>query len=154
MWMGECSASRRGRFTPRKESWYPLNRRLGGHHSRSGNLEKTLVPPVGILTPDGLPRSLTGLPRLLSALNNQNYIRRRKNSDSFYSCNRQALEYTYVTQCSTKNCYEETWICAQFHGKFITTCHEIAYGNSANAETYPRTPLIHRTLHLTQEYVL
>lgn len=55
-----------------------------------------------ILTPDGLARSLTELPRLLSAFNNQNYIRRRTNSGSYCSYNRQALEYTHITECSTK----------------------------------------------------
>lgn len=34
----ECSTSRPGRFVPRKTTPYPLNRRLGGTHSRSGRL--------------------------------------------------------------------------------------------------------------------
>lgn len=92
--------------------------------------------PAGILIPNGLARSLTELPWLLSTFNNQNYIRRRIISGSFCSYNRQALEYTHITESATKKCYKEIWKCAQFHGKFITTCHEIAYGNSTNAETY------------------
>jgi hypothetical protein len=34
--VGEWSASRPGRFTPRKSLWYPLDRRLGGPQGRSG----------------------------------------------------------------------------------------------------------------------
>jgi hypothetical protein len=47
---GEGSSSRPGRFTPRREPRYPLNRRLGGPQSRSGNLgeEKNLFPVLGI----------------------------------------------------------------------------------------------------------
>jgi hypothetical protein len=33
---GEWSASHPGRFTPGKEPWHPLDRRLGGFQSRSG----------------------------------------------------------------------------------------------------------------------
>jgi hypothetical protein len=33
---GEWSASRPGRFTPRKSPWYPLDRRLDGPQNRSG----------------------------------------------------------------------------------------------------------------------
>jgi hypothetical protein len=49
--LDECqwSTSRPGRFTPGKESWYPLNRRRGGSQSRSGRFEggKTLFPVPG-----------------------------------------------------------------------------------------------------------
>jgi hypothetical protein len=35
--VGECSASRPGRFTSQgKSPWYPFDRRLGGTQSRSG----------------------------------------------------------------------------------------------------------------------
>ena len=36
-WRGEWSASGPGRFTPRKELWYPLNRNLVGPQSFSGS---------------------------------------------------------------------------------------------------------------------
>jgi hypothetical protein len=47
---GDWSASRPGRFTPRKEPRYPLDRSLGGPQSRSGRggEEKNSQPPPGI----------------------------------------------------------------------------------------------------------
>jgi hypothetical protein len=49
---GELSASRPGRFTPKKRAslWYPLDRRLGGPQSRSGRggEEKNPQPPPAI----------------------------------------------------------------------------------------------------------
>ena len=38
-------------FTPRKETWYPLYRRLGGPHGQSGWVQK-ISPPTGIWSPD------------------------------------------------------------------------------------------------------
>jgi hypothetical protein len=67
---GEWSASRPGRFTPRKEPQYPLDRRLGGLYSRSGRggeeknsqtlpgLEPPIIQPV-------VQRYITELSRLL-----------------------------------------------------------------------------------------
>jgi hypothetical protein len=43
---GGWSTPRPGRFTPGKETRYPLYRRLGGHHGRSGRVQKILPPPV------------------------------------------------------------------------------------------------------------
>ena len=40
------STPRPGRFTPGKETRYPLYRRLGGHQSRSGRVRK-ISPPAG-----------------------------------------------------------------------------------------------------------
>jgi hypothetical protein len=44
-------APRPGRFTPWKETRYPLYRRLGGPQGRSGRLWK-ISPPTGIRSPD------------------------------------------------------------------------------------------------------
>jgi hypothetical protein len=43
---GDWLTPRRGRFTPGKEPRYPLNRRLGGPHSRSERFveKKNLLP--------------------------------------------------------------------------------------------------------------
>ena len=43
--------SRPGRFTPRKETRYPLYRGLGGPQGRSGRVRK-ILPPIGIRSPD------------------------------------------------------------------------------------------------------
>jgi hypothetical protein len=43
---GVCSTPRPGRFTPWKETRYPLYRRLGGPQGRSGRLRKISPPPV------------------------------------------------------------------------------------------------------------
>jgi hypothetical protein len=50
---GEWSTSRPGRFTPRgKSPLYPLDRRLGGPHSRSGRFgEEKILDPTGTRTP-------------------------------------------------------------------------------------------------------
>ena len=45
--MGWWLAPRPGRFTPGKETRYPLYRRLGGPHGRSGRVWK--ISPIGIL---------------------------------------------------------------------------------------------------------
>jgi len=37
---GEWFTSRSGHFIPRKEPWYPLNKRLGGPQSWSGHFEE------------------------------------------------------------------------------------------------------------------
>ena len=47
---------RPGRFTPGKETRYPLYRRLGGPQFRSGRVRK-ISPPTGILSPDRPARS-------------------------------------------------------------------------------------------------
>jgi hypothetical protein len=50
----EWSASRPGRFTPRRKSpWYPMDRRLGGLQSRSGRgiEEKNFQPLTGLELP-------------------------------------------------------------------------------------------------------
>ena len=39
------STPRPGRFTPEKETWYPLYRRLGGPQGRSGPARKISPPP-------------------------------------------------------------------------------------------------------------
>ena len=44
------SAPRPGRFTPRKETRYPLYRRMGGPKGRSGRLG-SILPPTGIRYP-------------------------------------------------------------------------------------------------------
>jgi hypothetical protein len=44
---GGWSTSRPGRFTPGKESRYPLYRRLGGPQGRSGRVRK-ISPPLGL----------------------------------------------------------------------------------------------------------
>jgi hypothetical protein len=62
---GEWSASRSGRFTQGKSPRYPLDRRLGGPHSRSGHgiEDKNPQPPPGIE-----PRSSSPQPTELSRL--------------------------------------------------------------------------------------
>ena len=56
---GGWSLPRSGRFTPGKETWHPLHRRVGGPHGQSGQVRKTLPPsgfdpqtvqPVAVLT--------------------------------------------------------------------------------------------------------
>jgi hypothetical protein len=42
---GGWSTPRPGRFTPGKETWYPLYRRLGGPQGRSGRVQKLSPPP-------------------------------------------------------------------------------------------------------------
>ena len=42
---GGWSMPRPGRFTPGKETWYPLYRRLGGPQGRSGRVQKISPPP-------------------------------------------------------------------------------------------------------------
>jgi hypothetical protein len=54
-----------GRFTPGKDPWYPVDRRLGGPQSRSrrGGEKKYILPPAG--RPARSPVTiLTELPRL------------------------------------------------------------------------------------------
>ena len=53
---GGWSTPRPGRFTPRKETRYPLYRRLGRPHGRSERVRK-ISPPTGIRSPDRLARS-------------------------------------------------------------------------------------------------
>jgi hypothetical protein len=55
---GEWSASRPGRFTPGKESWYPSIRGLSGpqNQSRRGGDEKN-ISPTGTRTPTPWPSS-------------------------------------------------------------------------------------------------
>ena len=48
---GEGSASRPGRSLPPGKTRYPLYRSLGGHHGRSGRVQK-ISPPTGIWSPD------------------------------------------------------------------------------------------------------
>jgi hypothetical protein len=43
---GGWSTPRPGRFTPRKETQYPLYRRLGGPQGRCGRVRKISPPPV------------------------------------------------------------------------------------------------------------
>jgi len=43
---GDWSTPRPGRFTPGKETWYPLYRRLGETHRRFGRGLKISPPPV------------------------------------------------------------------------------------------------------------
>ena len=43
--MGGWSALRPGRFTPGKETRYPLYRRLVGRHGQSGRVRKISPPP-------------------------------------------------------------------------------------------------------------
>jgi hypothetical protein len=43
---GGWSPPRFGRFTPWKETWYPLYRRLGGPHGQTGQVWK-ILPPSG-----------------------------------------------------------------------------------------------------------
>jgi hypothetical protein len=53
---GEWSASLPGRFHPGKSPWYPLDRRLGGPHSRSGRYgEDKSLASAGNRPPAGLP---------------------------------------------------------------------------------------------------
>jgi hypothetical protein len=42
---GSWSTPRPGRFTPGKETWYPLRRRLGEPRGRSGRVRKISPPP-------------------------------------------------------------------------------------------------------------
>jgi hypothetical protein len=53
---GGWSTSLPGRFTPGKETRYPLYRRLGGPQGRSERLPK-ISPPTGIRSPDRPARS-------------------------------------------------------------------------------------------------
>ena len=53
---GGWSTPRPGRFTPGKETRYPLYRRLGGPKSRTGQVQK-ISPPTGIRLPDRPARS-------------------------------------------------------------------------------------------------
>ena len=53
---GGWSTPRPGRFTPWKETRYPLYRRLGGPRRRSGRVRK-ISPPTGIRSPDRPARS-------------------------------------------------------------------------------------------------
>ena len=48
---GGWSTPRPGRFTRRKETWYPLYRRLSGPQGRSGRVRKISLP-TGIQSPD------------------------------------------------------------------------------------------------------
>jgi hypothetical protein len=52
--VGEWSASRPGRFTPRgKSARYPLDSMLGGPQSRSGRFgEEKILEPTGTRTPN------------------------------------------------------------------------------------------------------
>jgi hypothetical protein len=43
--MGEWSMRRPGRFTPRKETRYPLHKKLGEPQGRSGQVRKGSTPP-------------------------------------------------------------------------------------------------------------
>ena len=43
---GGWSTPRPGCFTPGKETWYPLCRRLGGPQGRSGRVRKISHPPA------------------------------------------------------------------------------------------------------------
>jgi hypothetical protein len=54
---GEGSASRPGPSLPPGETRYPLHRRLGGPHGRSGQVQKTSPPPNGIRSQDRPARS-------------------------------------------------------------------------------------------------
>jgi hypothetical protein len=49
---------RPSRFTPRKQTRYPLYKRLGGTQDRSGRMRK-ISPPAGIRSQDGPARSKT-----------------------------------------------------------------------------------------------
>ena len=44
-WWGGWSTPRPGRFTPRKQTLFPLDRKLGGPQSRSGRVRKISSPP-------------------------------------------------------------------------------------------------------------
>jgi hypothetical protein len=59
-------------LSPKKNHWYPLDRRFGGVQSRSGRggEEKNSQPPPGIelLNPDRPARSLVTIPTKLSRL--------------------------------------------------------------------------------------
>jgi hypothetical protein len=48
---GEGSTSRPGRFLPPGKTRYPLYRRVGGPHGRSGRARKILPPPGSIPGP-------------------------------------------------------------------------------------------------------
>jgi hypothetical protein len=75
---GEWSASRPGRFTPQiKSPRYQFDKKLGGHHSRSGRgvEEKNSQPPpgieprssdLGIMTPATLVSSLSNVMEYIS----------------------------------------------------------------------------------------
>jgi hypothetical protein len=54
--VGGWLTPRPGRFTPGKEIWYPLYRRLGRPQSRSGRTRKN-SPPIGFRSPDRPARS-------------------------------------------------------------------------------------------------
>jgi hypothetical protein len=58
----EWLAPRPGRFTPKKETRYPLYRRLDGPQRRRGRLRK-ISPPTGIRSP-GRPARIESLYRL------------------------------------------------------------------------------------------
>jgi hypothetical protein len=53
---GGCLTPCPGHFTPRKENWYQLRRRLGGPHGQYGRVPK-ISPPTRIRPPDGPARS-------------------------------------------------------------------------------------------------
>jgi hypothetical protein len=59
---GGWSMPRPGRFTPGKETPYPLYRMLGGRHGLSGRV-RNISPPTGIRSPD-LPARSESLYRL------------------------------------------------------------------------------------------
>jgi len=65
---GQCSASRPGSFTAGKESWYALNRRLGGPQSLSRGFEgrNKSFPPVRMRTLDRTTHRLVAILPTLS----------------------------------------------------------------------------------------
>ena len=63
----EWSASRPGRSLPPGKTRYPLYRRLGGSHGRSGQMWK-ISPPTGIRTPDRPARKPVAIPTTLPGL--------------------------------------------------------------------------------------
>jgi len=61
---GGCSTPRPGRFTPWKETRYPLYRRLGGPQGRTGRAQKISPPPV--FNPRTVQPVATAIPTELS----------------------------------------------------------------------------------------
>ena len=65
---GQWSASRHDSFTPGKESWYAMHRRLGGPQNLSGRFweGKNLFFLIRIRTPDRATHRLVAIPPTLS----------------------------------------------------------------------------------------